>query len=100
MNIEISDKKYERELNWHDAHLYCSVLSIDNKNDWRLPTLEELREIYNSDNNFVDAGYDSGYWSSTEENDYYAWFARMLNGNRVSGHKLRCNFYVRPVRTI
>ena len=46
MKIEIIDKQYERKLNWYDGKLYCSMMVIDGKDDWRLPTKEELDYIY------------------------------------------------------
>lgn len=45
MNIEVSKNKYWKQLNYNDMILYLTVLSIDNKNDWRLPTLDELDDI-------------------------------------------------------
>ena len=41
MTIEISDIKYWKPLNYDDAILYCSLLEIDGKNDWRLFTNDE-----------------------------------------------------------
>lgn len=37
MRIEIASKEYWKELNYYDALLYCSLLVIDGKNDWRMP---------------------------------------------------------------
>jgi hypothetical protein len=34
--IELSDKKYWKQLKYYDALLYCQVLEIDGKNDWRM----------------------------------------------------------------
>ena len=48
MNIEISDIQHWKPLEYHDAKLYCELLTIDNKNDWRLPDSDEYhnhREI-------------------------------------------------------
>jgi hypothetical protein len=36
MTIEISDRKYWKHLNWDDGKLYCDLLVIDGKNDWRM----------------------------------------------------------------
>ena len=94
MNIEISPKEYERTLNWHDAKLYCELLTIDGKMDWRLPTKDELKEIYNLENDFVG----SGYWSSTEFNGNYAWRQGLSNGFQDYYFK-GYSFYVRAVRS-
>ena len=75
--------------------LYCSILTIDNKNDWRLPTTEELKYIYNSKNDFVG----SYYWSSTEDYGYGAWVQVMSNGFQDSYDK-GTSLYVRAVRSI
>jgi len=36
MNIEISEDKYWKQLNYNDGLLYVSLLEIDGKNDWRM----------------------------------------------------------------
>jgi len=36
MNIEISEEKYWKVLNYTDGILYCSMLEIGNKDDWRM----------------------------------------------------------------
>jgi hypothetical protein len=41
MNIEVSDREYWKELNYDDAELYCQLLVIDGKTDWRLPLHSE-----------------------------------------------------------
>jgi hypothetical protein len=94
MNIEIATKEYEKWLNWHDAKLYCELLTIDGKMDWRLPTKDELNEIYNSKNDFVG----SSYWSSTEYGGNYAWLQRLSHGPQNYGNKNN-SAYVRAVRS-
>ena len=44
--VEISPKEYwKKKLNYHDALLYCTMLVIDNKTDWRmLKNIEEYRK--------------------------------------------------------
>lgn len=39
--IEVSNKKYWKELTYYDGLLYCSLLIIDKKNDWRMPKYDE-----------------------------------------------------------
>lgn len=45
MKFEISPLEYEKCLNYDDAKLYCELLIIDAKNDWRLPTFPECKII-------------------------------------------------------
>jgi hypothetical protein len=34
--VEISEKKYWKKLNYNDGLLYLSLLTIDEKDDWRM----------------------------------------------------------------
>ena len=95
MNIEISAEEYERKLNWEDGMLYCSMLVIDGVDDWRMPTIEELDYIYNSENDFeVDC-----YWSSLDDGNL-AWLHDMWGRGRQYMNKKTTRVYVRAVRSI
>ena len=97
MNIEISTKEYERTLNWYDAMLYCQLLVIDNKNDWRLPTNEELLAIYEIAKDLER----SLYWASIEFGDNFSWYRHMAPGIEQPSYGSKGNiFYVRPIRSI
>jgi len=97
MNIEISPKEYETDLNWHDAMMYCQLLIIDGKDDWRLPTKDELDYIYHSDNDFVG----SSYWSSTEFNGNYAWSQNLSSGIQYGNYYGKNgSYYARAVRSL
>ena len=51
--IEISSKEYWKWMRMVDAELYCSLLVIGDKNDWRMiRDAEEMRNI--RDNYIVD----------------------------------------------
>jgi hypothetical protein len=43
------------DINWNEANDYCSNLRLGGFSDWRLPTLNELRGIY-------DESVDTGGW--------------------------------------
>jgi hypothetical protein len=44
MTIQISSVEYWKKMEWNDGLLYCSLLSIDDKNDWRPMTLDEIMQ--------------------------------------------------------
>jgi formylglycine-generating enzyme required for sulfatase activity len=96
MKFEIAPKSTEIESNWYDAKLYCFSLNIDGKVGWRLPTKEELDEIYESENDFIDAYY----WSSTEYNGSSAWGQVFTSGTQFSSSKNGGSYYVRAIRSI
>lgn len=96
MNFEIAPESTEIKLNWHDARLYCFSLTIDGKTGWRLPTKEELKEIYLSDNDFENVWY----WSSTEANCDDAWLQGFYNGYQNYNFKSFGYYYVRAIRDI
>lgn len=64
----------DKKLDWNEANVYCSALSVKDAQNWRLPT---LRELINNEGSFLRSSgqfYDY-YWSSTEysKNRKYAW---------------------------
>lgn len=52
MNIEISPNEYWKYLNPDDGKLYCSMVVIDDKNDWRpMGLMEKFENIDYLNNN-------------------------------------------------
>lgn len=96
LNLEVAPKSTEIQANWYDAKLYCFSLNIDGKTGWRLPTKEELNEIYESVNDFVHGNY---YWTSPDYNGPNAWVQIMSNGFQNDSYK-SYSAYVRAVRDI
>ena len=94
MTFEIAPKSTEIKANWYDAKLYCFSLNIDGKTGWRLPTKEELNEIYQSENDFVKRLY----WSITEDSTGFAWELYFLNGVQRCANKDFLYSYVRAIR--
>ena len=84
MNIEISDREYWKKLNYYDGMIYCSILSIDGVDDWRM--IDNIAEKHR----LWDMGYDFGecnvtwYYEDGERVEY-------LNHNK---------YWVIPVRDI
>lgn len=89
-------------LNWSNANSYCENLTLYGYSDWRLPTKEELLQMYNdreSIGGFVTGYYDNSYyWSSTQRTGYDQHYAvRFYSGSVESiynGESLR----IRPIR--
>jgi len=109
-------EKESREMTWYEAMEYAKNLRLGGYDDWRLPTIEELREVvtlcgginttYGDDNydeildknianetyqaNYKAKGFASyHYWSSTT-NAYtsnYAWFVIFGNGYQRNYYK-------------
>lgn len=79
------------------AHGQCGLNDNSKPGDWRLPTIDELRDIYSAKGQFnaVQAGF---YWSSsTYAGTTGAWFADMGDGHVDVGGKGGGGF-VWPVR--
>ena len=96
MNFEIAPKETEIHANWFDAKLYCFALNTNNKTGWRLPTKDELNQIYQSENDYDQERY---YWSSTEFNGGYSWIQYFSCGHQTSYYNKGSN-YVRAVRDL
>jgi len=89
--FEIADKSTEQSLTWYDAEKYVKILG----DGWRLPTKEELNQIYQSENDF-DA---LGYWSGSESVKNGVWVQFFKNGFQDYYIK-SYTCLVRPVRTL
>jgi formylglycine-generating enzyme required for sulfatase activity len=92
-------------MNWHAAQAYADSLSINGKNDWRLPTASELetlldrtqyRPVMREEIPFRDT---LSYWSSTTfgpaKNN--AWIV-MFDGAYVLSYYKTNKYHVRCVR--
>lgn len=73
---------------------------INGYNDWYIPSIDELSEMYNTIGNGGPEGNIVGitntYWSSSEDSNIYAWYFKFSNGSPVNHHK----FGVLKVRVI
>lgn len=92
LTFEMAPELLEKtDVDWYEAVKYCKLLG----NGWRLPTKDELRTIYKSDN---DLNEDCRYWTSNEGNIDTAWYctrcSQFTTGKGFSSNEYR----VRPVR--
>jgi hypothetical protein len=73
--------------NWQGAIEYCQNLNLGGHNDWRLPSLAELKTIVDKNNNpTIKSEFKNtashGYWSSTPHAYFsnYAWYVYFSYG--------------------
>jgi len=95
--IEVAKKDFPKPMNWDDAMSACEGLG----NGWRLPTKEELNEMYKQLHR-KGKGYfqNTWYWSSSQVNSGNAWGVDLRNGG-VNFHFGMSNVYqVCAVRTL
>jgi hypothetical protein len=86
------------EMEWTPAKTACDELILSGYSDWRLPTKEELNELYvNLHESGVGGFLDSWYWSSTVNDYNYAGVHYFYYGDQNSHKKDYAN-YVRAVR--
>jgi hypothetical protein len=93
--IQISNNDVKGVFNWDDTNLLANELN----NGWRLPTIQEILEIYNQREvlNFANYGF-WGYWTS-EENVEEGYCFGGPNGEIYTTNK-ESEFYVRLVREL
>lgn len=81
----------------------CGLKDKSKAGDWRLPTLDELRNVYSSRSLFTnthsDEGLGSGYWSSTPygSSGETAYFVLMSTGGYNNSWGASGTCYVLPV---
>lgn len=70
---------------WNDANSYCNNLTVYGLSGWRLPTKDELVQMYSERSSI--GGFHTGswnnvsfYWSSTSSPNNYYYYVRFSNG--------------------
>lgn len=89
------------EMNWETANSYCLQYSIDEITGWRLPTKEELVQMYASDLILYRNNYNTYFWSSTfAYTNYGVDYYYSIDGYSGSLYVSRrdANFFVYPIR--
>jgi hypothetical protein len=77
------------DVNWSQANDYCANLRLGGYSDWRLPPIEELQGIYDTNagvqhvkGNLKLSG--NFLWSSSQNSAGRAWYIHLRNGKRYS----------------
>ena len=79
-----------------EATRYTTTRNGVTYNDWHLPSKDELSAMY--DNRDRIGGFSAAtYWSSSENDDNYAWNQYFTNGSQTNLNK-NFTYSVRPVR--
>ncbi len=74
-NLIIAQNDFPYEMGWNKATALCTKLG----DGWRLPTKEELKEIYLNQQK-IGRFSMANYWSSSENDYILAWNITMVNG--------------------
>lgn len=84
-------------LNWSNANSYCNNLTLYGFEDWRLPTKDELLQMYN-DRESIGGFYSDYYWSSTAYDNGAAHYVVDFSSGYGNYGLDYGPYYVRPVR--
>jgi hypothetical protein len=95
---------------WRGAIEYCQKLTLDNRDDWRLPSLKELLTIVDITKyepaiidgfRNVSVYKEKGYWSSTFSviDSSSAWHINFQSGDVINWSK-SMKHYIRCVRDL
>jgi len=93
--FEVYHEDLEGHYTWHEAKKACAKLGAG----WRLPTKEELHEMYEK-RDMVGGFANNYYWSSTEYVNFNAWRQSFSSGNQDTSHKNDLANSVRAVRAL
>lgn len=93
-NLEVAAHDFVEKMSWETAKKACAELG----EGWRLPTKDELNEMYLNKDKFGAFTLDN-YWSSSENSNFYAWSQDFSSGIQNSNSKLNPN-YVRAIKAL
>ena len=82
-NLMWAIKQNEGDINWADAKKYCENYRAGGYTDWRMPTLDELAELYNAGKNSMTkmVKISGNPWAVGKRSEEIAWLD-FNNGNR------------------
>lgn len=84
-------------LEWSDAYSMCKNSRVGSLNDWRLPTKDELFQLYNLKEE-IGGFTKMRYWSSSSYNNYF-YYVDFSNGDSDIQYASYCH-HARCVRTL
>lgn len=96
-NLQMIQKEPSDYMTWNDSMQYAKDLDLGGFNDWRLPTMEELRGIYRVKQALGIPSDYHWYWSGSEAGASSAWYVNFSSGDVSNSYKYYTN-YVRCVR--
>ncbi len=88
----------DHKLKWSDANCQCASLEMDGYNDWRLPRISELKQIYKN-RGAIPGFCEEGYWSSTLSGSGTEAYVQVFNkAQHYNYDTFDVEHKVRPVR--
>ena len=93
--LQVANQDFSNEMTWEEAKRACNELG----SGWRLPTKQELLEIYEKLHEKGQGNFKAAtYWSSSEIGANDAWTFTFTNGGANGDYGKAYAFYVRAVR--
>ena len=94
----VAPSDFKDKMTWDQAIIQCQTLEYEGYRDWRLPSLNDLKKMYNAKSIVVSfSDTDDYYWSSSVEKKQIAWYQDFGDGSQSYGGK-NFKLCVRAVR--
>lgn len=95
------DNDYETKSTWIDASEYCGSLTLGENSNWRLPSVNELFNLYLGRDILLSYETSDSYWSSSliYNGPVRGWTVSFADGSQIIWGIFDYNKYVRCVRS-
>lgn len=94
-----AEEDFPEDMSFQEATQACENYSIEGKDDWRLPSLNELEVLYENLRKSAKTHFQNQwYWSSETKDEHNMWSLDLLHGDRFA-HWEGDHSHVRAVRT-